>query len=162
MILSKVCTVCKQDKPFESFYNSKTSSDGKTYRCKSCDNLARNKYRQNNYERHLKLQRERNWKFRYGITRDDFNLMWSSQKGLCKICEVPLTNIEIDGDTRNKSNTCVVDHEHDTFFVRGLLCSRCNKGLGLFDDSVEKLEKACKYLINANIEYSEIHKGATK
>ena len=47
MILSKVCTVCKQDKPFESFYNSKTSSDGKAYRCKSCDNLARNKYRQN-------------------------------------------------------------------------------------------------------------------
>ena len=156
-MLSKVCTVCKQDKLLEEFYNYKASIDGKAYRCKSCDNLARKKYRHNNYDRHLRLQRERNWKIRYGITRDDFNFMWESQNGLCKICEVKLTNIEIDGDTLNKSNTCVVDHDHDTLFVRGLLCARCNKALGLLDDSIEKLEKARYYLINAKNEYSDIH-----
>lgn len=156
-MLSEVCTVCKEDKVLEDFYNYKASIDGKAYRCKCCDNLARKKYRHNNYERHLRLQRERNWKVRYGITREYFNFMWDGQKGLCKICETPLTNIEIDGDTLNKSNTCVVDHDHETFFVRGLLCARCSKALGLLDDNIDKLEKAKQYLINAKDEYDNIH-----
>ena len=39
-----------------------------------------------------------------------------------------------------------VDHDHDTKQVRGLLCSRCNSAIGLFDESVEKLSNAVRFL----------------
>lgn len=39
-----------------------------------------------------------------------------------------------------------VDHDHTTGFYRGILCSKCNKGLGLFGDTVEGIEAALNYL----------------
>ncbi len=39
-----------------------------------------------------------------------------------------------------------VDHDHQTGFVRGLLCRDCNAALGLFKDSQEILERAIGYL----------------
>lgn len=42
----------------------------------------------------------------------------------------------------------VVDHDHSTGKVRGLLCSICNTGIGMFKDSTKNLEKAIEYLKN--------------
>jgi hypothetical protein len=39
-----------------------------------------------------------------------------------------------------------VDHQHSTGRVRGLLCARCNTGIGLFDESVDLMGRAIKYL----------------
>ena len=39
-----------------------------------------------------------------------------------------------------------IDHCHDTGKVRGRLCAKCNKALGLFHDNVEFLESAKQYL----------------
>jgi len=40
-----------------------------------------------------------------------------------------------------------VDHDHDTGYIRGLLCSSCNKGvIGHLRDSVETLQRAITYL----------------
>lgn len=40
-----------------------------------------------------------------------------------------------------------IDHCHKTGVVRGLLCDKCNKGVGLFDDDVDKLAGMIEYLM---------------
>lgn len=66
----------------------------------------------------------------------DFLNLLSAQNGLCAICESPL----ILGRTTH------VDHNHKTNFIRGILCSNCNLGLGRFKDSIVNLENAILYL----------------
>jgi hypothetical protein len=58
----------------------------------------------------------------------------------------------------------VVDHDHQENKIRGILCNRCNKGLGLFRDSPELLEFARIYLLASNNEpeasvYIKQHSG---
>lgn len=96
----KKCSTCKEDKAYEEYYNSKASSDAKGYRCKSCDDIARNAYREKHRGFHLKAQRERNWRFKYKLEREDFEKMWENQEGKCAICFVNLTNIELDNDPK--------------------------------------------------------------
>lgn len=70
--------------------------------------------------------------WRYGTTASELREMSAEQDGRCVICA--------------RERKLVVDHDHESGDVRGLLCSRCNVGLGLFCDSVELLEKAIVYL----------------
>lgn len=147
----KLCTTCGVEKELDQFFNSKTTKDGRSYRCKACDTLARKAYRAKHREFHLKAQRERNWRHKYNLEREDFEKMWEGQDGKCAICSVVLTNIEIDNDPKNKSNTACVDHCHVTGQVRALLCARCNKGIGLFDDEAEKVRLAYEYLSSHKI-----------
>ena len=72
----------------------------------------------------------------YKITIDKYYEMWDNQKGKCFICEEPPSE---------KQNLCI-DHDHLTGKVRGLLCTKCNKALGLFKDNKELLSKALNYL----------------
>ena len=48
---------------------------------------------------------------------------------------------------RGRVRRLVIDHDHATGIVRDLLCSRCNKALGLFRDDVEVVLAAAQYLI---------------
>lgn len=80
------------------------------------------------------LDRRRLLKARYGITVEQYEVMFVRQNGCCAVCAQPST-------TR-----LVVDHNHDSGVIRGLLCQRCNKGLGLFDDSPTRLRAASHYL----------------
>jgi hypothetical protein len=44
------------------------------------------------------------------------------------------------------TNGLHVDHDHKTGLIRGLLCTQCNPGIGYFQDSIERLQLAIKYL----------------
>lgn len=79
--------------------------------------------------------RERLYRFlrRYNLTEEMYVSMVDERKGCCDICGESLDDLHID-------------HCHDTGRVRGLLCRRCNTGLGSFGDSIEGLEKAVSYL----------------
>lgn len=61
--------------------------------------------------------------------------------GNCSICGSSET-VTRSGRVRRPS----IDHCHRTGVIRGLLCSGCNSGLGLFDDDPARLRAAAEYL----------------
>ena len=70
---------------------------------------------------------------KYGITIYQFNRMVEEQDGRCKICWHVPTKFQID-------------HCHKTGRVRGLLCWRCNRGLGFFYEVPDMFARAASYL----------------
>lgn len=76
-----------------------------------------------------------NLKKMFGIGIADYERLLVEQKGGCAIC-----------GQRDEWFSLAVDHCHDKGHVRGLLCSQCNRGLGLFADSLERLQNAVAYL----------------
>lgn len=74
-------------------------------------------------------------KRRYGITLEEYEAMFAKQDGKCAIC---------NGVCPTGRNLAV-DHDHDTGKVRGLLCSRCNQGIGQLRN-VATLQSAINYL----------------
>ncbi len=99
--------------------------------CKRCnylrlkDKLGSEHYRQ--YRKEWELQH------RYGMTSDEYSQRIAEQDGCCFICRSP-------------SGKLVVDHNHITGQVRGLLCVSCNGLLGLANDSRHVLMAAIEYL----------------
>jgi hypothetical protein len=75
--------------------------------------------------------------YQYGLTIEDYNKLLNLQNGLCAICgtENPLPHCNF-----------TVDHNHTTGNIRGLLCHKCNKAIGLLQDSHEICLAAAKYL----------------
>lgn len=94
-----------------------------------------------------RCNRESNNRRKFGITEKDYERMILEQKGVCAICKNP----EIM--TRNgKVLILAIDHCHTAekrgiMKVRGLLCAKCNHGLGSFRDSPELLTSAICYLL---------------
>ncbi len=88
---------------------------------------------------HKETVLRRNLKYHYGITLELYNEFLASQNGLCAICH----------KTCISGRKLAVDHDHDTNKIRGLLCSKCNTGIGLFEDNVILLENAIAYLRRA-------------
>jgi hypothetical protein len=82
---------------------------------------------------------------KYGITLDFYNYMFSKQDGKCAICRS-------EDIGRKNGLHFLVDHDHKTKQVRGLLCHRCNLMLGSANDQTETLHRAIIYLENARRE----------
>lgn len=76
---------------------------------------------------------------RFGITLADEERMLAQQGGACAICRTAF----------EKTKAKHVDHDHQTGRVRGLLCVRCNLGLGFFKDNEQRLLSAIEYLRTA-------------
>jgi len=86
-------------------------------------------------DKYMTIERDRQYRLRYGITLADYDKMLESQNGRCKIC---------DADKAGKAGQCfAVDHCHSTGRVRGLLCIKCNARLGWLE---RHMEQAMKYL----------------
>lgn len=79
--------------------------------------------------------RKTNLKAKYGITLEQYDQMFNKQGGVCAICGRP-----------PKIRRLAVDHDHKTGIVRGLLCFRCNYGLGFWKDDKQLLGAALTYL----------------
>lgn len=93
--------------------------------------------------------RAANLKKKYNLSVAEYNQMVKQQNGLCKVCKKPETALD---KRTNKIKNLAVDHCHKTGKVRGLLCSGCNGGLGLFKDNKDALLAAVEYLKDTQCE----------
>lgn len=85
----------------------------------------------------------REWELRrvYGITGEQYERLLCQQDFRCAVCRRPAAE---------SRNGCLhVDHSHETGAIRGLLCNKCNLGLGLLDDDPAILRAAMTYLSGA-------------
>jgi hypothetical protein len=87
------------------------------------------------------VRRRHTLKTQFGLTDEQYAAMLEEQDGRCAICRRPEI-IERNGRRVNLA----VDHDHATGRVRGLLCSRCNNGVGRFDDDPDRLRAAAEYI----------------
>lgn len=113
----RVCNDCS--KPFKP-----TSPQNRI--CKTCSALRKK-------SRHLWVT--------FGIHHSDYEKMLKKQEGKCAICK---SSTPSEGRNATYFN---VDHDHSTGEVRGLLCTKCNVGLGNFKDNTDYLNNAINYLI---------------
>ena len=155
----KLCRACDKVKPLSAFYNHKR--DGKQSLCKICTDVknrvwaAKNRERLNacqaewkrrnpekvlamrqryNSRPEVKARKAAQWLSRkYSLSVQAFEQLLADQNGCCAIC----------GEVLVQPN---VDHDHATGVIRGILCSPCNKALGLFGDSPARLQAAAAYL----------------
>lgn len=75
---------------------------------------------------------------KYKINLRQYNKLLNLQDNKCKICNILFETIS--------TKKVQVDHCHITNNIRGILCDKCNKGLGLIKDNIQNIEKAIKYL----------------
>lgn len=151
----KKCSRCGIDKDFIEFYKAKTNKNGSVCyqsRCKKCMNdVSLNRIKSmSDKERseHYKNNRIRlgkdyfktyRLKSNYGISLQEFNLMYEKQNKKCYICEKKIEGRDVK-----------VDHDHKTGKVRKLLCHNCNTSLGLLNDDEKLFHKCEMYLKEHN------------
>jgi len=118
----------------------KTPNKGRPKLCKPClQEGVRERARAAKYHKRTKYkikQRKWNLKTHYNLSMDDYENMVKRQSGVCAVCKKD-----------NGKRPLVVDHSHTLNKVRGLLCDKCNRAIGAFDDDPIMLQSAISYLI---------------
>jgi Recombination endonuclease VII len=148
----KLCPKCKETKPVSEFYSDSARYDGLKGWCKLCHNSCTKNWQQNNKERTAvtRQTRRRNnpgkeksyyhpnkyLKRTYGITEEEKTNILFEQGNKCAVC----------GSMNPQGPYWHTDHDHISGTIRGILCSKCNMGIGLFNDSSELLFLAFKYM----------------
>jgi len=159
----RACTRCNVIKDLGDFYKNSRNKSGIDCWCKSCHSIANKKYCLENRDRvntrkrlyvlknktRISAQRKefrknnsesiagQKLQWSYGISILEYNHFLSLQNHCCCICNMHQSTL---------SQRLAVDHDHKTGKIRGLLCGKCNKGIGLFKDSIELMRKAINYL----------------
>lgn len=123
----RVCRVCKiEQDTFKDFSKGPNSPGGYQTLCKSCSS-------------------ENSALFRWGIP----NILKLVDEGYCEICKEKLLR-----------NNYAVDHDHSCCnsnikscgkCIRGLICQKCNHGLGNFREKPELMQTAIDYLRKYNV-----------
>ena len=117
--MSKTCTKCFKEKPASEYY--KNGKGGFHTYCRSCHKLDRLLYK-------------------YDLSKEEYAEMHTAQDYKCAVCGTT------DPGGRAAVNSFMVDHNHETGKVRGLLCHTCNLMLGHAKDDSARLRRAADYL----------------
>jgi len=141
----KTCNACRRTLPLADFGKNMRYADKLQRDCRECANAKTRarywrkpeEYRESKANRRSpdrtlpEVKRAGHLRRAYGMTEADVQLQVRLQGGGCGICGNP---------------PVVVDHDHQTGDTRGILCHRCNLGLGHFKDNLETMRKAIEYL----------------
>lgn len=134
--LTKICIDCKVEKPLDEFYAHRMMSDGREQKCKIC----RRAYQTNNrIARGARKNKDYTLRSMYKITIEEYEAFLAAQNYMCKICLA---------SECSTGRNFAVDHNHTTGRVRGLLCSNCNRAVGLLGDHLDNVLRLVDYLSN--------------
>jgi hypothetical protein len=133
----KRCSKCGSTGPF---YKRTDRSCGRRHQCIKCDNKYRTLWRKLHPKETSVVRKRQDLKRNFGITLEDWFGLFEKQGRKCAIC----------GDSKLGQGRFCTDHNHKTNKVRGILCTRCNRGIGLLKDSIIVLQAAIKYLRKYN------------
>lgn len=168
---TKICSGCKKEKLISDFRKDSRRKGGFGSVCKKCANKIISNWRkenkdkvkrwskayylknkeklnkrcrkdyQKNKERYIERSKVARLKRLFGLTPDDYNNIFDRQRGYCAVCGIHQSELKM---------ALAVDHSHKTGNVRGLLCGKCNRALGLANDDVSILLSMVDYL-NENV-----------
>jgi Recombination endonuclease VII len=153
-------------KPLDAFYKMPDMRDGHRNECKACNLQQKHqryaadpakeirrvgRWRKRNAQRYADYQKKRrsrpevkaadragHLKRKFGLTPAEYEAKLAAQGGGCALCgREPTPDRQLD-----------IDHDHRTGAVRGLVCNRCNQGLGQFGDDPICLAHAAAYLLH--------------
>jgi hypothetical protein len=125
---TKVCSKCYEEKSIDRF-----STHGN--QCKNCAAKRMREYRKANpdimreidarkyWKQPERMREESRWRHtrrKYGVDKADYDRMFTNQNGLCALC----------GNQPENNESFMIDHNHETETVHGLLCKGCNWQLG--------------------------------
>jgi hypothetical protein len=132
----KKCTKCGIEKPLSDFHKNKSTKDKYCSLCKSCNNKHAAAWNKKQTQKRKIIVQKNNYKKRYGLTVEQKQDLIDGQDSKCAICK---------NDLKDTHDVCV-DHNHITGSIRGILCRKCNLGIGHLQDSIDILKSAVKYL----------------
>ena len=135
----KICNLCNKEKQIEDFVKRSNRASGRQPYCKDCHNKkTRDKY-------DSKVMKDYDLMRAYGLNLKQYEELFLQQNGCCKICKKHISEL----NNKHKKSLCV-DHCHKTNKIRGLLCDKCNRGIGLLNDDIDILKNAVEYLQSNN------------
>lgn len=136
----KTCSKCGKTKSQKEFTKRPSSKDGFCSWCKQCNKEAiKKRYAENpEYRKQVKSNK---YLREFGITLEDYNLMYEEQNGNCAICKE---------HSSTHDRLLAIDHCHTTGKIRKLLCKNCNLALGLIKENKETLNTMISYLEEHN------------
>lgn len=114
------CTRCGIEKQWAEFNKDRRTASGYRDICSKCRSMHRRILHNANKDKEAILE---------------------SQNNACAICGV---------NKQDSATKFVMDHNHQTYLIRGILCSNCNVGLGYFRDKPTLLAMAIKYLMETD------------
>lgn len=135
--MQKMCSRCKELKAFTEFSKDKQHASGYKSACKVCSSEDFRKWRNADLTRSKKREKVSQYCSSYGLSKEEANrLVETGRLGTCAIC--------------GATTKLVVDHDHKTGKVRGLICGACNSMLGYGRDNPNILKLGAAYLETHN------------
>lgn len=106
-------------------------------------------WKKNNVAKVKVYKRNKDLRDKFGITYEQYCEMLADQEHRCAVCR-----------RQQLTKRLAVDHCHKTGTIRGLLCDKCNRGIGLLGDDIGTLARAIAYLFAAaNPNWGDIRHG---
>ena len=134
----RICSGCNKEKALADFGKSVLFKMGRETRCKACKNTWRAARKvPKRIPAADASPRDYRRRYTHGVSAATFLALYDAQDGKCGICSNEM-------DFLAKA-TCL-DHSHNTGMIRGVLCQRCNLGIGHMKDDIKLMRSAIAYL----------------